>query len=232
MNRIFLLSPAHSGGKRAAMLLRPQAQFDLASRVRSGAATLGEVFAFCSGLYFRGKLAYARRFAKPPCGIEGVQIITTSRGLVPAHSRVGSDTLREFAAVEVDLAEPRFVNPLMRSAEELARTGAEVVLLGSIATAKYVDCLLPVLGERLVFPSSFVGRGDMSRGALLLQCAAAFEELRYTPLAGAVLRGRRVSGLVIPKGGASVREPRPPRSCPPGGREKPDAAISRRRSIP
>jgi hypothetical protein len=62
MKRIFFLSPAHSGGKRAAMLTRPGATFELARQVQIGAASLGDVFAFCSGLYFRGKLAYARRF--------------------------------------------------------------------------------------------------------------------------------------------------------------------------
>jgi hypothetical protein len=59
-NRIFLLSPASCSGRRAEILLRERAAFDLAVRLRSGTGvTLGEAFSFLSGLYFRGKLAYA-----------------------------------------------------------------------------------------------------------------------------------------------------------------------------
>jgi hypothetical protein len=66
-----------------------------------------------------------------------------------------------------------------------------VVLLGSIASPKYVDLLLPVFGEKLMFPPDFVGRGDMSRGGLMLRCVAADTELEYTPVAGAIRHGRR-----------------------------------------
>src|SRR5256885_15886789 len=64
--RVFLLSPANASGERMQMLLRPEAEFDLARRVRTGGASLGEAFAFTSGLYFRGKLAYAGKFARRP----------------------------------------------------------------------------------------------------------------------------------------------------------------------
>ena len=67
----------------------------------------------------------------------------------------------------------------------------EVVLLGSIASGKYVDLLMPIFGERLVFPPHFVGRGDMSRGGLMLRCVDAGLELDYVPLAGAVRHGQR-----------------------------------------
>ena len=50
-----------------------QARFELARRLARGhGPPLGEVFAFLSGLYFRGKLAYARAFARPPGGVPGV----------------------------------------------------------------------------------------------------------------------------------------------------------------
>src|SRR6202043_3378986 len=107
MNRIFFLSPAHSGGKRAAILMRPEATFELARQAQIGAASLGDVFAFCSGLYFRGKLAYARHFAQPPEGIAGVQIITPSRGLVAADTLIGIRDLCEFAGIPVQTKEPR-----------------------------------------------------------------------------------------------------------------------------
>ena len=108
---------------------------------------------------------------------------------------VGIPELHEFARVAVDADELRFTEPLLRSAETLAATSCEVVLLGSVATGKYVDCLLPVLGSRLLFPSEFVGRGDMSRGGLLLRCAARNEELKYVPLSGAIRSGRRAVRL-------------------------------------
>src|SRR5438270_1706544 len=65
--RIFLLSPASCGGKRAALLFNERAEFTVARRIRSEeGAPLGEVFSFLSGLYFRGKLNYARAFENPP----------------------------------------------------------------------------------------------------------------------------------------------------------------------
>jgi hypothetical protein len=191
VNRIFLLSPAKSSGRRAQLLTRPQANFELARQVQIGAATLGEVFAFCSGLYFRGKLTYARRFARPPPGVTGIHVITPSRGLLSPDCQIGMDDLREFSDVDVDAAEPAFTSPLQSSAKTLADIACEVVLLGSIATGKYVEVLLPIFGERLVFPSEFVGRGDMSRGGLLLRCAVHAGELDYIPVAGAIRKGRR-----------------------------------------
>lgn len=195
MRRIFLLSPAHSGGKRAALLTRPTATFELARQLQIGSATLGEVFAFCSGLYFRGKLAYARRFARPLGKRGGVHVITPSRGLMPADAFVDISLLHEFAQIDIAENDSRFVEPLVRSVKELAATPDQVVLLGSIATAKYVDALLPLLGDRLVFPADFVGRGDMSRGALMLRAAAGGVELPYLPVAGSVRRGRRAPGV-------------------------------------
>jgi hypothetical protein len=184
MKRIFLLSPAHSGGKRAAMLTRPGANFELARQLQIGAASLGDVFAFCSGLYFRGKLAYARYFAEPPEGISGVQVITPSRGLLAAETLIGTRDLSEFARVPVDTKEPRFTDPLKKSVQALSPfDSSEVILLGSVATGKYKDTLLPMLGERLLFPADFAGRGDMSRGALLLRSVAGNQELHYVRVA-------------------------------------------------
>jgi len=188
MDRVFLLSPAHTGGLRAGLLMRPGADFELARKVRAGTASLGEIFTFCSGLYFRGKMAYATRFGQP-------LVITAGRGLLPAETRISLNELREFAAVPVESDEPRFTAPLRASVQVLARRRCEVVLLGSIATGKYVDTLLPLLGERLLFPADFVGRGDMSRGGLMLRCAADGGELAYIPVSGAVRKGTRPAKL-------------------------------------
>lgn len=190
--RIFILSPAHCGGKRAEILLNQRAAFPFAVRLRSAGVTLGEAFSFLSGLYFRGKLTYADRFARPPDGNPGVQVITTDRGLMAAGTEITNDDLRRFAAIDINVEEPEYRRPLERDAGMLAgMKDVEVVLLGSVATGKYVDILLEGLGDRLLFPADFVGRGDMSRGALLLQAARSGVELTYQPVAGAVRRGRR-----------------------------------------
>ncbi len=154
---------------------------------------LGEVFSFLSGLYFRGKLAYARRFARPPEGTAGVLVITASAGLLAADEPVTLSHLQRFARVSIDAANPRYRRPLARALRSLAvrADGCEVVLLGSIASGKYVDVLGKIFGERLVFPSDFVGRGDMSRGGLLLRRAREGRELEYRPVLGAVRHGPR-----------------------------------------
>jgi hypothetical protein len=191
--RIFLLSPAHCGGKRATILLNERASFPLAQRLRStSGVTLGEAFSFLSGLYFRGKLAYARRFARPPQDWPGVQVITTDRGLLPPDTAIGAQDLRDFGTIDIKCDHPAYRTPLARDVSQLgAAPELEVVLLGSVATGKYVDVLLELMGDRLLFPTQFVGRGDMSRGALLLRAARDGRELEYQPVAGAVRRGRR-----------------------------------------
>jgi hypothetical protein len=219
--RIFLLSPARAGGKRGDLLLSGRARFPLAERLRAGASvTLGEAFSFLSGLYFRGKLAYAERFARPPGGVPGVHVITSNRGLLPADTPVSADELRSFAEVEIRPDEPRYREPLQRDLAAIARPAAgeaaapELVLLGSIATGKYVNVLLDVVGERLLFPTDFVGRGDMSRGALLLRTARADQELAYEPVATAIRRRPRPGKAGPSNGddeaGARARPPAPP----------------------
>lgn len=192
MRRIFLLSPAHCGGKRAAILLNERAAFPLARQLHSTGISLGEAFSFLSGLYFRGKLTYAGRFATPPEGQLGVQVITTDRGLMPTDITISAHDLRQFGTVDIQARAPAYRAPLLRDLNDLqSLRGIDVVLLGSVATGKYVDVLLEVLGDRLLFPLDFVGRGDMSRGSLLLRAAEEGRELAYGPVAGAVRRGRR-----------------------------------------
>jgi hypothetical protein len=193
MTRTFLLSPAYAGGRRAQMLLSERAGFELARRLRAGhEVSLGEAFTFLSGLYFRGKLAYANAFALPD--LSRVLVITPTRGLVPAATRVTLADLREFAAVDIDEADARYRRPLERDLRRLVRQlspRCEVVLLGSVATGKYVSVLLEILREKICFPAEFVGRGDMSRGGLLLRCAVDHTELAYIPVQGAVRKGKR-----------------------------------------
>ena len=208
-HRIFLLSPAYAGGERARMILRDQAQFELARKLRSrNGAPIADVFTFLSGLYFRGKIAYATAFARPARGTAGVLIITPTRGLIDARTRIRLDDLREFAAVDIHEDDPRYRLPIERDARRLAAklpTQSEVVLLGSIATGKYVEVLLANFGERLRFPSDFVGRGDMSRGGLMLRCAADGQELSYVPVAGAIVNGKRPPKLTPRRYAAGLR---------------------------
>jgi len=177
------------------MILRDQAQFPLARKPRAkSGAPIADVFTFLSGLYFRGKIAYANAFARSTRGTPGVLVITPTRGLIDARTRIHLDDLREFAEVDIHEDDPRYRMPIERDAQLLATklpAQSEVVLLGSIATGKYVDVLLANFGERLRFPADFVGRGDMSRGGLMLRCAADGQELSYLPMAGAIVTGRR-----------------------------------------
>src|SRR3954470_233438 len=194
MRRIFLLSPAQTGGPRADMVLNPNAGFELARQLHRGeSVTLGELFSFLSGLYFRGKLAYARGYARP--AKNGVWIITSNRGLAPPELPIDLETFRAFGKVPIETGNRVYAEPLERDAQRLAATlkgDDEAVLLGSISTGKYAEILLRAFGARLKFPLDLVGRGDMSRGGLLLRRVREGVELDYAPLAGAVLRGPRV----------------------------------------
>jgi len=200
MHRIFLLSPTNCNGRRAQQAMSPNASFALAEALRSlDGAPLGDFFTFISGLYFRGKLTYARRFAQPPDPSNpivggGVHVITPNAGLRSPDTRVTHAAVRAFARGDIDIDNRNYRRPLEASARTLlAEIGpeCEVVLLGSVASPKYVDVLTAIFGERLLFPIAFVGRGDMSRGGLMLRHARDGEELVYVPVAGATLHGVR-----------------------------------------
>jgi hypothetical protein len=189
--RVFILSPASCRGRRASQLLSPRATMPLASKLRSaGGAPLGDVFTFFSSLYFRGKLTYARHFALA----RHIHVITPTCGLQSPDAPVTHTSILEFAAGDIDVANAHYRQPLEETASALARelgTGGEVVLLGSIASPKYVEVLGGIFGDRLRFPVAFVGRGDMSRGGLLLRQASEGVELDYVPVSGAVRHGPR-----------------------------------------
>lgn len=196
--RIFLLSPANASGKRAKMLLRDGATFELAQRLQREGLTLGEAFAFISGLYFRGKLAYARAFAAPPHGVPGTLVITACGGLVLPERTMAREELCEISGAPVEAGEPRYRVPLERDARSLAAkvtADCEVVLLGSIATPKYVEPLLGIFGDRLKFPAEFAGRGDMSRGGLMLRCVRDGVELNYVSVTLGERHGARPAKL-------------------------------------
>ncbi len=168
-------------------MLSPKATFPVAARLRAEGVPIGDLFAHMSGLYFRGKITYARKFGR-------AFVITPDQGLVPAETPITPQVLIRYADAEIDLGNPGYRRPLERTTRELVATAgedAEFVLLGSVASEKYVQVLGAIIGPRLVFPSAFVGRGDMSRGGLLLRAAAASQELDYVPVMGAVRHGAR-----------------------------------------
>jgi hypothetical protein len=212
--RVFLLSPASCHGQRAQLLFREGARFDLARRVRSdGGAPLGEVFSFLSGLYFRGKLAYARHFAAPPPRLGpagGVYVIAPGAGLRGPDGAVTLADLRAFAGVDVASHNPEYRGPLLADARSIARrlSGVcEVVLLGSVASTRYLEVLAEAFGPSLRFPAEFVGRGDMSRGGLLLRCVREDRELTYVAVGAVDRHGPRPPRLAPMPRGVAGRPP-------------------------
>ena len=192
--RIFLLSPAKAGGRRYSILLREQADFDLAVKLRQGVATIGQIYTFMSGLYFRGKMAYAEAFPAAPPGLPPAVVIVPGAGLLPPQTPVDIAQLRAIAEVPVAESNPLYRDALLHAAQLLdqqAQHACSYVLLGSVASAKYTGPLLEVFGSRLLFPADFVGRGDMSRGGLMLRCAASGTEMSYLPVKEASLHGVR-----------------------------------------
>jgi hypothetical protein len=182
MNRVFLLSPANCNGLRARWVLRKNSRSDLARRLRGSGVPLGEVFSFLSALYFRGKLAYAHAFARPPLNWPGILIITPTAGLLPHDTLIRLPKLRGFARVPIQLKNRLYCSSLRRTAKKLARdigADCELVLLGSLASGKYLEILSPIFGSRLSVPAEFIGRGDMSRGGLLLRCVRENRQLNY-----------------------------------------------------
>ena len=182
-HKIFLLSPANLSGLRAKQLASPRAKFQTALRYQSPEGVpIADAFAFMSALYFRGKIAYARHFADPP---DGVLIITSGYGLVTPDWPLNEERLKRMKKIDVDVASRSYTKPLRDHAKQLAsmlQPDAQVVLLGSVATGKYVDVLKPILGPWLRFPKLFAGLGDMARGGLMLRAVRADKELEYTTL--------------------------------------------------
>jgi hypothetical protein len=189
---IFLLSPANLGGQRARLLLSPGARSPLARRLRQEGAPLADAFSFVSGLYFRGKVAYVRRFGHAPEGMPAGLVMTAGGGLCPLDELVTVQRLQRWAGVSIHHANPHFTAPMTRHACELLEAHdehARFVLLGSVASQKYVAPLLEVFGDRLLFPGDFAGRGDMSRGALMLRAVEAERELSYAEVGAALEDG-------------------------------------------
>src|SRR5690606_4635059 len=205
MKRVFILSPATTTGKRAEYLHNSDADFPLAVKLRAGKATVEEAFSFLSGLYFRGKLAYAKHFAHAPAGVAPYYIVSSSRGLMSGKEHIDISVIEEFSRVPIDIKEQRYIRPLRRDLLALAPKLApddQVILLGSIATDKYVGPLVEIIGNRLHFPEDCRSRGDMSRGGLMLRAVAADHELAYARFSSITAR----RGARPPKLSSSPRD--------------------------
>lgn len=197
--RIFLLSPASADGLRARQLTSPRAGFGAAQRYRSSeGVTIEEAFTFMSSLYFRGKITYARHFAAPPPGLalespdDGILVIAPGFGLVPPGFKITAEEMKKLRRTPVDLKSRAYCAPMKKHVEQLRGLAPDawVVLLGSVATGKYVDLLLPALGDRLLFPRDFAGAGDMKRGGMMLRAVREERELAYVTLAAPRRRAR------------------------------------------
>lgn len=188
--------------------MREEATFPLAERLRDGGAPVSDVFAHLSALYFRGKVAYVNAFGSAPRGLAPGYVITSSRGLIPLDRVIRLSDMHEFAAVPIGMDSAQYIGSLENTSERIAGSigrSTPVILLGSIATGKYIDTLVRIFGRRLRFPASFIGRGDMSRGGLMLRCADSGEELDYVPVDGRERRGSRPARLTPrPRPGSSA----------------------------
>jgi len=189
VSRLFLLSPAETTGKRGTLLGNPASSASLARRLQSGEGVpLGEIFSFVSGLYFRGKMAYVRKFAGPGQPF----VITSNQGLVDVDQTFTLPEFLGFSEVNIHPGSESYRRPLEIDLAALAKGSVEqFILLGSIASPKYSRILLPFLGSRLMVPKAFHGLGDMARGSLLLRHAAHGEEMEYVALADLLSRSKR-----------------------------------------
>jgi len=118
-------------------MMREDADFEMAVRLRQRGVSLGEIFSFISGLYFRGKLAYARTFCDAPPNTHGAFVITSSGGLVSPDAVITLERLQEISSGNLGPTDHRYRTLLERDAESLARIcgkSCQIVLLGSIAT--------------------------------------------------------------------------------------------------
>jgi len=187
MATILLLSPANVSGTRARQMISPRAMSAAGLAYRSpGGVTIANAFTFMSALYFRGKHAYARAFATedPRIGTTAF-VIAPGFGLVPLDWRLDQERMKKLARTKIDVRSRSYTMSLQKSCRELeARLAPDdtVVLLGSVASGKYVDVLEPVFGGRLRFPRIFAGMGDMKRGSVMLKAAASGVALEYVDL--------------------------------------------------
>jgi hypothetical protein len=221
-SRIFLLSPANAAGIRGQRLFSRDAEFDLARKLRDFGAPLGEVYRFISSLYFRGKMDYAEKFQSPPQGVAGVQIITGA-GLMLPETLVTLNDLRRISSIPIDATNSSYRLPLdsdLLRLREAAGDETDIILLGSVASSKYVAPLREVFGKRLLFPKDFLGLGDMSRGSMLLRCCEQAAELVYLPVeqiaelvcSGVNRKNKAINSLVLEVDAGAGAIPRRARS--------------------
>src|ERR1700687_5976686 len=150
--RIFLLSPANTSGIKGQRLLSSTGESELAARLRGLGAPLGDVYRSISSLYFRGKLDYAERFQNPPRGIAGIQIITGA-GLMLPETVVTLSELRRISSTSIDAKNSQYRLPLdsaLLRLREMVGNQTDIILLGSVATSKYITPITEVFRERLL----------------------------------------------------------------------------------
>ena len=126
------------------MLLNPGANFELAAKLRAGAATLGEVYSFISGLYFRGKVAYSDAFGSAPQDLPPAVVIVQGLGLLPLQTLMTAEKLTAAGAVSIERDHIAYRTALLRDAKAVkSASGAscQFVLLGMTAQYDLISAL-------------------------------------------------------------------------------------------
>ncbi len=153
-HRIFLLSPANARESEGQRLLHSTAPSELAVRLRQSGVRLGDVYQHISSLYFRGKLSTHQVSAIPLSRLRACRYITGT-GLMLPETLIRFDEFRQLSAISIDASNERYrqslIADLMRL-REMAGVHVDIILLGSIATSKYVDPIANVFGERVLVP--------------------------------------------------------------------------------
>ena len=157
------------------------------------------------------------------------------RGAGPAQTVVTRSGLRRFAAVDIGAGEPRFRRPVPPGRATARRVDPEATrrscCWGRSRAAKYYEVVADVFGERLLFPPDFVGRGDMSRGGLLLRAARSGEEASLSPDPRRGAQGRPAREAPADPGNPSVAgEARLPAGVLTERPRRPDVLLSTRRT--
>ena len=184
--RVFLLSPAHLGGERARILMRPEASFDLAARVREKRRCarrrdlrVSERALLPRQAHLRGRVrggAASPRSRRPtsspptagwpPC---------TSASITRARPRWAAST----STARRGLSQAARARRQEAGEADRRRRGGAARLGGVDEVHRRARARCS--SARLVCPVDFVGRGDMSRGSLMLQARRAPASSCRTP---------------------------------------------------
>ena len=134
---------------------------------------------------------YASRFGRPPPSLPPALVITPTRGLQSPSLPISRSLIEEFASLDWHRPTRAFwirssrvrVSFVHRSSQRCAWSCS-----GASRRAGTSSRWRASSRAGCNYPAEFVGRGDMSRGGLLLRHAEEGRELDYVPLAAGLTR--------------------------------------------